>query len=229
MFACTPPAQLFVANVLQYGPVYLMGVDFAYHGGKLRFTNYERETPDSEWVEHTHPLDPREYVQTSNGLDTDPLHLYYKKNFLSACRMSMQQVFTTDKGALIEVPYVSVEQVLKANGKPGKWVVPPNQRKLAYERYLAKINCFAVEFESGLSFVEVKNPIPDITQFMKLRNRSYTCTKCGAVGNAHDDVDHTNAKCEGCGEKTMRMSNPADIEKNIKRIQSLIDYHKETT
>jgi DNA-directed RNA polymerase subunit RPC12/RpoP len=229
MFACTPPAQLFVANVLQYGPVYLMGMDFAYHGNKERFTNYTRETPDDEWVKHEHILPPRDYVKTSNGLDTEPLHLYYKKNFVSALRMSMQQVFTTDHGALTEVPYVPVEKVIKAQGKASKWAIPPDTRKLVYDRYLAGIDCFAVEFENGISFVEVKNAETDITGFIKARNRTYRCTTCGANGTSHDDENHNGGKCDMCGQKTMKILNYGDIESNLKRIRSLVNYHKETT
>lgn len=40
MFACTPPGQLFSAQILGYGAVYLVGMDFAYHSGKTRFTEY---------------------------------------------------------------------------------------------------------------------------------------------------------------------------------------------
>lgn len=73
MFACTPPAQLFVAQVLQYGAVYLVGMDFAYTYGKLRFTNYTAEEENieignapptiiSKWVKHEYPYEINENV-----------------------------------------------------------------------------------------------------------------------------------------------------------------------
>jgi hypothetical protein len=60
MFACTPPAQLFVAQVLQYGNVFLTGMDFAYINNKIRFTNYTIEGHNDDgspiWEKHEHPL-----------------------------------------------------------------------------------------------------------------------------------------------------------------------------
>ena len=46
MFACTPPAQLIAAQVLEYGPVFLTGMDFCYVNDKLRFTNYVKHDCD---------------------------------------------------------------------------------------------------------------------------------------------------------------------------------------
>jgi len=224
MFACTPPAQLFVAHVLQYGPVYLCGVDFAYHGGKERMTNYDRDTPDAEWIKHEFPLAPREYVKTSNGLDTDPLHMYYKKNFVSACRLSMQQVFTTDHGALTEVPYAPIDKVIATQGHSRKWAIAPDMRAKNYERYLASINCFVVNFETGHQFVEVANPIPDLTSFMVGKNRTYVCTSCQAGASANDDKDHTGEKCHVCGQGKVVKANPCDIEANLKRFRALVGH-----
>jgi len=221
MFACTPPAQLFVAQVLQYGNVYLTGMDFAYHGTKERFTNYN--LVDGQWFPDEHILPEREYITTKNGLRTDPLHMYYKKNFISACRLSMQQVFTTDKGAITEIPYISMDHLLKGK-KPPK--ITPDARKLQYERYLAEINCFVVNFDAGSAFVEVGEPIRDITGFIMKKNREYICKTCGAQITANDDIDHTGATCNQCNtNKTERLNN-CDLKENLKRIQSLVDYHK---
>lgn len=58
MFACTPPAQLFVAQVLQYGAVFLAGMDFCYLDGKTRFTDYSVKEYDADgnpiWVKNEH-------------------------------------------------------------------------------------------------------------------------------------------------------------------------------
>lgn len=229
MFACTPPAQLFVAQVLQYGPVFLCGVDFAYHGGKLRMTNYERDTPNDEWVKKEYPRLPDiQYITTNNGLETEQLHLYYKKNFISACRLSMQRVFTTDHGAIEEVPYVDIDKVIAKQGRGTKWDIAPESRKLTYERYLASLSCFVVNFAEGSSFVEVQDPIRDISHFIQQRNRVYTCEACKVEGVAKDDEDHTGGKCERCGKDKMKRQNPADLKENMNRIQSLLDYLKES-
>ena len=228
MFACTPPGQLFVAQVLQYGAVFLMGVDFAYHSGKERFTDYGRDSPSEEWVRHEHILPEGPRVVTNNGLLTDPIHLYYKKNFISACRLSMQRVFTTDRGAITEMPYADIDKVISTQGRTTKWDIPPDVRAQNYERYLASINCFVVNFESGHTFVEVQNPEADIGNFIRQKNRTYVCDACGRVAMANDDGDHTGGKCDACGKMKMRRANPIDVDDNMKRVRALVEYVKAT-
>jgi len=221
MFACTPPAQLFVAQVLQYGNVFLSGMDFAYHGRKERFTNWI--VTDEGWKSEEHILPEREYVKTNNGLDTDPLHLYYKKNMISACRLSGQQIYTTDKGAITEMPYISIDDLISGKKLPK---IDPETRKKTYDRYLASISCFAIDYEKGSSFVEVKDPERDLTGFMMMRNRSYGCKSCGAEMNASDDIDHTGDKCPQCQNGKITRINPVDIESNMKRIRKAIEFNK---
>lgn len=220
MFACTPPAQLFVARVLQYGAVFLTGVDFCYKNGKERFTNWE--IVDGQWIERVHMLDDSvDRVMTDNGYKTDPLHLYYKKNFISACRLSMQRVFTTDQGAITEMPYIPIDKVIKDNGKVKD--IPPSVRLQRYEEYLARIGCFVVNFDKGSAFVEAKNPMNDIHHYMIQKNNVYVCTKCGSNAVANDGKDHTGDKCEHCDNKSMKVANPANIEENLKRIKKLLE------
>jgi DNA-directed RNA polymerase subunit RPC12/RpoP len=241
MFACTPPAQLFVAQVLQYGPVFLTGVDFCYINDKERFTNWELidETVEignappvatQKWVERVRMLeDPnREYIMTANGLKTDPLHMYYKKNFISACRLSMQRVFSTDKGAITEkeMPFIELDKVIKNNGRKAP-DISPEARAKAYERYLARINCFVVNFAAGDAFVEVGNPIPDLTSFMNNKNREYKCDSCGASVNGNTDADGTGVECPACHKGKIARVNPCDVKANLNRFQALLDYIKE--
>jgi DNA-directed RNA polymerase subunit RPC12/RpoP len=227
MFACTPPTQLFVAQVLGYGAVYLTGMDFAYHGTKERFTNYELEA--GKWIRRERHLQDltREYVMTNNGLKTDPLHLYYLKNFISACRLSMQRVFTTDKGAMTQLPYITIDKLIQTQGTSTKWDIPPQVRSSIYEKYLATLNCFVVNFESGSAFVEVQEPMRDIAGFIQSKNRQYFCGNCKQEIMANDDTDHTGEKCARCGSNATKRISPADFETNMKRIKSLVDYVKE--
>ena len=227
MFACTPPTQLFVAQVLGYGAVYLTGMDFAYHGTKERFTNYELDA--GKWIRRERHLQDltRDYVMTNNGLKTDPLHLYYLKNFISACRLSMQRVFTTDKGAMTQLPYITMDKVIETQGRSTKWDIPPNVRMSRYERYLATLNCFVINFEQGAAFVEVQDPVRDTTGFMQSKNLQYVCGGCGTGIQAADLNDHSGEKCSNCGSNNTKRVNPCDIEANSKRIKALVDYVKE--
>jgi DNA-directed RNA polymerase subunit RPC12/RpoP len=228
MFACTPPAQLFVAQILQYGAVFLTGMDFAYHGNKERFTKWDME--DGEWKEHPAILPERPaenpYIITNSGHQSDPLHLYYLKNFVSACRLSMQRVFTTDKGALTQVPYIEMDKVIESQGRKLPEIAP-EKRALNYERYLASINCFCIQFEQGNAFVEVQNPIPDITGFMMGKNRQYVCQQCGGAFTARDDNAHDGDICPTCNKPKLKRINNCDVRANLNRIQALIDYNKE--
>jgi DNA-directed RNA polymerase subunit RPC12/RpoP len=162
-------------------------------------------------------------VITANGLRTDPLHMYYKKNFVSAMRLSMQRVFTTDKGALTEVPYIDMDKVIKYQGKKAP-DIPPDLREKNYERYLAKINCFVINFEHGNSFVEVENPLNDLYSFMLQKNKEYKCQACNASMTANDDKPHKGDSCPTCKNKALIQANPCDIEKNMARIKSLVSF-----
>ena len=233
MFACTPPGQLFSAQILQYGPVYLTGMDFAYQGDQERFTNSEINE-SGQWVRYRHVLPEREYVKTANGLRTDPLHLYYKKNFISACRMSMQRVFTTDKGAITEMPYIGMDKVIKTQGKKAP-DIPSDLRAKNYERYLAKIGCYALEFDHGQIFIEAEHPIDwrddkgvmragDLRQFMTQKNRTYICKMCRNIVVSNDDTSHEGGECPACKHKALSNPDRCDIEKNMARLKSLVSF-----
>lgn len=160
-------------------------------------------------------------VTTENGLISEPLHLYYLKNFISACRLSMQRVFTTDHGAITEVPYIDIDKVIKHQGKRAP-DIPPDLRAKNYERYLAKIHCFVVDFEKGQAFVEVENPIADLYSFMVQKNRQYRCKACGHTLVSNADKDVNGGECPNCHNKTMYQDSKCDIEKNMARFRSLV-------
>jgi DNA-directed RNA polymerase subunit RPC12/RpoP len=227
-FACTPPTQIFVAKFLQYGNIFLCGLDFAYVDDKERFTDYQNVF--GKWVKNEHPLnlqrDPP-YVETSNGLKTDPLHLYYKKNFLSACRMSEGMIYTTDKGAITEIPYIDIDHVVKHQGKKIK-PIDNGMRNRNYERYLATQNCFCIVYEHGMSFVEVQDPLRDIEGYCHEQNKRYICTSCNAAMTKSDYADGTGGECPNCKKKALRRANPIDVTANMKRVKALVDYVKET-
>lgn len=166
-------------------------------------------------------------VMTNSGHISEPLHLYYLKNMISACRLSMQRVFTTDKGAIQQLPFVDIDKVIATQGRSTKWDIPPSVRMSQYEKYLATLNCFVINFEKGAAFVEVQEPLRDLAGFMATRNREYTCTSCGAAIQAPNDNDHTGTACGNCGKTTTQRINNCDIEANMKRFKSLIEYVKE--
>lgn len=238
IFACSPALELFLADKLGFGDCFLCGCDFAYnkHNGVLkeRFTDYSYE--NDKWIPHLHKYEPNEELQkaevtTNNGLKTHVIHLYYKKNFLSAWRLSGHQLYTTDKGAILdnEIPYVSIEKVIKTqNGKKLPRLSLYNINKRA-ERYLATAGLFIIESSGGLNFVETQNPMSDLVTYMTNMSRRFICKKCGTRFLSEQNITGNNCANPVCkGEGTIDQEIKTDIEKNMKRINNLLLNKKKT-
>lgn len=211
MFACSPPLQLFVADRLGYGNIFLCGVDFSFTYDKERFTDwtvkeevankieddrhinmqgwegldpmgfYNDPEWDSYWEEHDHPLTPvppeRGPMMTNNGIPSERIHIYYKKNFMSAWRLCNKTIYTTDHGAITEMPYADITKVIKKQGynfpQLKEWFI-----KKTTDKYLATIGCFVVEAKEGKSFVESIKPIEEMYSYMVNIFQQYACPVC---------------------------------------------------
>jgi hypothetical protein len=202
IFACSPPMQLFVGEMLGYDTFFLAGCDFAFHTDKDRFTEYtvksseiqyrQKETKENgevvfsepkriiEWEKHEHKFDPNMegLVKTNNGLWTKEIHLYYKKNFISAWRLCEKTVYTTDHGAITEIPYHDIKAVIKKQGdfpKQSKFFIEDTS-----ERYLESVGLFIIETNMGKAFVESAKPEFELPMYMKETMRRYICNTCGS-------------------------------------------------
>ncbi len=250
-FACSPPAQMFMAEHLGYGRIFLAGCDYAYPDGKSRCNHYTVKVParvvqsgnagvieiPPVWEKHEHPLDPEaNYLTTANGLPTEEIHLYYKKNHLSSLRLSLQDVYTTDHGALTEIPYADIEKVVRTQGK-GFERVPHKKIIDLTEKYLAKVGAFIVDCGPGLSFLECEHPLDwqdekgqmvvgDLQRYMQGLRNKYECKACGAIGTAPetDTKDYEGENCQHCKTGKMKHKNKPDIEANLKRVKKLLGY-----
>lgn len=221
LFACSPPIQMFIAEVLGYKNIFLAGVDFAFHKDKERFTSYtvkKNENDLIEWEEHIHPFaSTPTCMLTNNGLYTEQVHLYYKKNMLSAWRLSKQTVYTTDHGSITEVPYSDITKVIKKQGRgfpmqSGKFI------SCATEKYLAGVGAFVIETKTGLSFVESAKPSWDLVNYMFDLSRIYGCGNCHGSIKINDFNDHNDSECPICKIGKIYQSNPIDIPYNINKI-----------
>ena len=170
-------------------------------------------------------------MKTENGLWTRGMHLYYKRNMLSACRLSLQDVWTTDHGAITELPYADSEVVVAKQGDVGKaWT--DERKKKAYERYMAILGAWIIEAEPpengskpGINFVESDNPSVDIYMFMLQMRQAYKCTECNLGLQANDHAEHAGSKCPRCGaEKGLVRVHDIDVRKNMNRIWNLHDW-----
>jgi hypothetical protein len=178
IFACSPPMQMFVADILGYGTIFLAGMNWSEYKGKRRSTEYTCE--DGKWTAHPNLYEtgPDEVI-SNNGRKTRPMHLYYKKNTISAWRLSHQTCYNTDEmGILTEVPYTSIMKVMQKKG-----LNYPTQSHAMIdritERYLASVGAYVIVTDKGISFVESENPTVDLPDFMRKIMGRYRCDKCG--------------------------------------------------
>lgn len=225
MFACTPPVQLICAQLLGYGTAFLTGLDFCYFDDKMRFSDYVKKDA-GKWEKRVYPIQENvKYIKTITGFLTENLHMYYKKNFLSAWRLSLHPTITTDKAAITELPYADFNKVIEKQGR-GIKNKPREQVVKKVEKYLAVVNCFAVQHEKGMSFVEATE-LKAIEQYIDSAMSHYACSNCGANATSKDGQDYTGWECKRCHGGKMQHVNSVDKESNIKRIKWLMEYAKE--
>lgn len=250
LFACSPPLQLFAAEKLGYGTIFLCGCDFSYPDGKERFTEYtlkpeildkirkeemlpldptlygEDEDWNSIWEKKESPLkdmDPKRIIMTSNGIPSERIHVYYKKNFMSAWRLANKTIYTTDKGALFEVPFADINKVIKKQGlkfnTQQEWFI----RKIT-DKYLSTVGCYVLEGDSGKLFIESSNPIEELANHMKLVNQNYFCPSCKHLFRITDDIEHEKGECPSChsNEPGLVHNGKINIQENLERIKPLL-------
>lgn len=192
MFSSSIPAQLLCASVLGYGDVYLAGCDFGYvnFGNKGKYITRCDSIKYSDGVcsdisMSIQDIDKIE-AYASNGCPSDAMQLFYKRNFLSACRLAIDKdIFVLDPhnttGCVIgaigdELPHVAIEDIACRN--KGETLT---EKKARIENYLASVGCFVIETESGaVMFVESSNPMLEVAKFidsLKKREKSVPIDK----------------------------------------------------
>lgn len=182
IFACSPPMQLFAGEVLGYEKFFLAGCDFAYPSNKQRFTNYTIDlnqfSKEILWHKNEHILNLENHnlVKSNNGFLTEPMHLYYLKNLISAWRLCHKTIYTTDHGAMTQVPYHDIKAVIKKQGDF------PIQQKFFIDdicdTYLASTGAYVIETDKGNSFVESMNAEKELPIFMQNVMSKYYCNSC---------------------------------------------------
>ena len=245
VFACSPPAEMFAAGTLGYGNIFLTGCDFAYSHGKARFTAWIPQE-DGTWKEDARPFtdpmeaqafgdpattgnhlpedfdsDACEVVMSDNGIPSMAIHLYYKKNLITAVRLGLQNVFDTDQGSITELKKADAAEVIRRQGKGYKRQTPKSIAKRT-EPYLARVGAYVLEGPKGYTFVETENPLVDCRNYMIRLKRTYVCKVCGCTGVANDNADHNGEHCKLCPHGEIHQMNDIDVEKNMKRVIKLI-------
>lgn len=247
-FACSPPCQMFAAQILGYGRIFLAGCDHGVVDEKERCSNWVVTKPEqkikagnseditipAQWELKTYPVDKErpEWITSANGILTNPILLFYKKNLITAWRLSLQDVYSCDRGIITEIPFADPEKVIKTQGQGFKRTSHDFIIKQA-ESYLAKVGAFVVNVGQAYSFVEAAHPLRnwidpngveregELISFMKVISRKWECQNCHAIGQADDDNDWSNHECQGCHQKNLKRA-PLDIEANVKKFRKLL-------
>jgi DNA-directed RNA polymerase subunit RPC12/RpoP len=249
IFACSPPMEMFAAEILGYEKFFLAGCDFAYHSDKQRFTDYtikeaskisdeiielsnrfnvpiDKNYNNIEWEKHEHPFNPDNpnLVKTNSGLLSESIHIYYLKNLMSAWRLCGKTVYTTDHGAMIQVPYHDIKAVIKKQGD-----FPLQHRPFINkicDAYLASTGAYAIETNHGVLFVESMDYEKELPLFMVDIMKRYHCATCGASMNSNDSLPHDGDDCPNCHKGKIQRSVNIDSEMNMNRIRESIKRYK---
>jgi len=227
LFACSPPAQLFAVDRMGYGTIFLAGIDFGIVNGKERFSNWTKDE-QGEWQQTSYPFDEKvvsidpgkKIMYANNGVPTFPGHIFYKKNFLSAWRLSHKTIYSTDHGAMTEIPFVPITEVIEKQGE-GFSIQSVEGINEICDNYLASVNCFVVESNAGSSFIECQNPASDIPNFINTIKNSYVCSVCGIRATSNDGRDCSGVDCK-CGKGKLQHLAIIDEEKNYARFEKAL-------
>jgi hypothetical protein len=180
VYGCVASAQIMIANLLGYGPLFLIGCDFGYEGNQARFTDFNR-TADGKWelAEKSGPpqftLHPK--VTFRNGVVSDHFQAYYKQTFFNAWRLTLADIFRVGPGGgLYEVPEISKERLSQTQGalEASDFVLSNRDKQDISERYLLQFGTYTFEFPNGqVEFVLFKNPEVEIPQYLEMVNNMF--------------------------------------------------------
>ena len=175
MLGCVLNAQIFIAELLGYNPLYLVGADFGFPGEKSRHDAWRYDgkgwaKSEANYVNMESPL----IIKADNGTPTEYMMLFYVKNFMSAWRLQKQQIISCSEGVLEgRLPHAEWKDVLAQQGKMGGPVQgwPRPKAILSAEGYMASHNTFVIYFQKGIQFTEFSNGVKDIPQYFEnMRN-----------------------------------------------------------
>ena len=180
MLGCVANAEIFVASLLGYNPIYLVGVDFGYPGGQDRFTKWT--FTDGKWTETKSKMvedfddqQKARLVMSDAGIQSEEIHMFYKRNFMSAWRLEKMQIITVEGGCVTETPQVSWETLLKRQGVMGGEIKGFNKREivLVSEQYLARQNTHVIAYQGGgIQFTEFGDGVKGVYPYLQeLRRR----------------------------------------------------------
>lgn len=98
-FACSLAAELSFACYLGYGPIFLMGADFAWRAGEnYRFTNFEYH--NGEWKKFIPRSESTGDDITIGQYTSSPMQMYYRRALMSVYWLEAPNLWTCSEGLL---------------------------------------------------------------------------------------------------------------------------------
>jgi hypothetical protein len=188
VYGCVASAQIMMAHLMGYGPLFMIGCDFGYPGNRARFTNmlrtdtgtWEPGPPSGPPVFTLHPK-----VTYRNGCISDHFQSYYKQTAFNAWRLTLADLFRVGPGGgLYEVPEISDERLLATQGNLESYdfVLSNKDKQDICERYLLQYGTYTFEFPSGqVEFVVFQNPDEEIPKYLDMMNGMFRAQRMPGV------------------------------------------------
>ena len=236
MFASVIACELFIAHLMGYSPIYLIGCDFVAD----RFTRWGYRQETEKWFSYENsPVEKDKIITATNRAVSLPITLFYKKNFISAWRLDRAQVINTSEGAIPELPRADIKDVIHRQGKTGGPIKGKNRKEIIdiSEKYLATQNTYIILREDKKCyFIESDNPETELYKVLVGTANEFECENCKLTGQLQNDKDplaiikeHSEIPCPRCNKKTLKAKCRIDVDKNMRRIRKLSRYAQKIT
>jgi hypothetical protein len=198
VYGCALSAQVSMASMMGYNPLFLCGADFGYPDDKSRFRSFSRQA-DGSW-KLADPYPPVKYyrhakVHYRNGCPSDSFQAYYKQTFMNVWRLSLADIFKVGKkGGLYEVPQVDAADLITNQGvMPIDRLISNKDKIDICERYLLQYGTYTFEYPNGqVEFVVFNDPENDLPRYLEAVNRGFAERKMPGVLLLGEEKDRLN-------------------------------------
>ena len=169
--------------------------------------------------------------KTRNGEYTTQSGIFYLKNWISAWRLSLISMYTTDKGGALHglVPFMDIDKVVRTQGRAAK-PQPEKFVRRVTERYLSTHHAYIIEARPNANgdrpsqFVESRNPANDISVFLTKMGQQVICPVCGLQGINETERPTGEEECPRCNQAKFKLKHDFDVLENTIRIQKLLQW-----
>jgi len=117
---CVSNSMILVASMLGYSPIYLIGHDFAYPDGIMRFQDFDYRgnfcylpKKAKKMVDFEDAWERPQLLKADNGLLTTRTMIFYKQTFMCNWKLTGAQLVNMSKSTILsELPFAELDDVL---------------------------------------------------------------------------------------------------------------------